>query len=478
MPREKRKSVEEKRKALEALAKKAASKISPTKEEAEVEKKFAQQLIEKLKREIGPEPEIKFIGSAARDTGLRGDRDIDLFVAWPRERSKEFIVEATEKGTKKAIPAEWMMHYAEHPYLRTELNGFKVEVIPCFEMKPHEQKKSAVDRSVLHMDYLQKRLTEEQKRDVRVLKQLLKNAGIYGAEAEVEGFSGLVCEHLILNYRSFAGLVENARNWKPPVFIDVEGIYADDYAREEVIKKFAGASLILIDAVDKNRNAAAAVSATNVHRLISLCQTLWKKPSEKFFFRPAPRVSEKTMRASVLRAIKIRGAKYFLVSMARPRNLIEDILFPQLRKTGFAIAKQLVIAEFRVLDQTTFATSDQCFALFELASGTIPLIKKVTGPPVTEIEDCAKFIQSHRGVVRGPYIEGDRLFVEKKREITEASAFLKKIIANPAAAGAASHFIEPLKKAEIAEDSKIVGVPAAALQKIWEHVFRKDWWLE
>ncbi|MCX6767370.1 MAG: CCA tRNA nucleotidyltransferase [Candidatus Micrarchaeota archaeon] len=472
------KAGEAKRKAIEAIAKRVSSRITPTKEEAEAEKKLATRLIASLRSELGPEPEIKFIGSAARDTGLRGDRDIDLFVAWPRERSREFIVQATERAAKEGIPAQWVMHYAEHPYLRTAVEGFEVEVIPCFQMKPHEQLKSAVDRSILHMDYLQKHLTPEQKRDVRVLKKLLKTAGIYGAEAEIEGFSGLVCEQLLLNYRSLAGLVENAAQWKPPVFVDVEGIYSDDYARSEVLKKFSGAPIILIDAVDKNRNAAAATSATNAHKFISLSRALWEKPSEKFFFRPETRFDAKKARAKILGAIRTRGAKYILLSVKKPAGIVDDILLPQLRKTGAALARQLALGDFKVFDQATFAAGEECFILLELASGSIPPVRKITGPPVTEAGGCKKFVQAHRNCLRGPYVEGDRLFAETRREFTEARKLVQKTMSDPVAAGAASHFVEPLKKAVVREDSAIGGVSPAALQKIWEHVFRKDWWLE
>ena len=471
-------SGEKARRTIEALARKINPLISPTAKEAEEERRKAYEIIGKLRKELGPEPEIKFIGSAARDTGLRGDLDIDLFVAWPRARTREFIIEATEKAVKKAVPAKWEMHYAEHPYLRTELGGFEIEVIPCFLMKPHEQLKSAVDRSILHMDYLQKRLTGDQKRDVRVLKKLLKTNGLYGAEAATEGFSGLVCEQMMLNYRSLAGLVDNARKWKAPVFVDVEGIYADDYAKAEVIKKFAGAPMILIDAVDKNRNAAAAISVTNTHRFISLCAALWEKPSERFFIRPQAKADGKKLHASVLGALRSRGAKYFLIAVKKPEGIVDDILLPQLRKTGAAFARQLALGDFRVFDQATFATDDECFVLLELASGSIPPVRKITGPPLSEAGGCREFVKAHKGCLRGPYIEGDRVFVEVKREITEARKFIAKILANPTAAGAASHFVGPLKKAAVREDAGIAGVPQAALEKISEHVFRKDWWLE
>ncbi|MEM0475751.1 MAG: nucleotidyltransferase domain-containing protein, partial [Candidatus Norongarragalinales archaeon] len=221
------------------LRKKILERISPTPSEAAAEKRFALELGEKLARAFSADGartpvKIHFVGSAARDTGLRGDKDIDLFVSFPRSKTREEIVEKTVAVTKRAIRARWQMHYAEHPYLRAEVQDentkekFEVEVIPCFATRPHEKLKSAVDRSPLHMLYLQQRLTKKQREDVRLLKQLLKAREIYGAEARVGGFSGLLCEYLILNYRSLDGLMRAAAKWKPQVVIDLEGHYNEN----------------------------------------------------------------------------------------------------------------------------------------------------------------------------------------------------------------------------------------------------------
>ncbi|HLC38458.1 MAG TPA: nucleotidyltransferase domain-containing protein, partial [Candidatus Norongarragalinales archaeon] len=245
------------------------ARVSPTPKEAGEEKKFALQLAVILQKMGGVK--VSFVGSAARDTGLKGDNDIDLFVQFPASMEKEDIVEKTFSYTRKNIKANWIVRYAEHPYLQARMDSFKVEVIPCFIVEPHAGIKSAVDRSPLHMDYLQKRLSPQQRGDVRVLKQLLKNNGLYGAELAIRGFSGLVCEYLILNYRSFEGLVENASKWKPPVRIDVSG---------GSIKHFPE-PFVIIDAIDRNRNAGAVVSDTNLNRFISLCQAFSKSPSEK-----------------------------------------------------------------------------------------------------------------------------------------------------------------------------------------------------
>ena len=116
-------------KSVAALKKKVLGRISPSASEAEAEKRFASRL-KKILEGAGAE-KVSFVGSAARDTGLKGDNDIDLFLQYPPELEKDYIVEKTFTYARKNIKADWIVRYAEHPYLQAKIGAFKVEVIPC-----------------------------------------------------------------------------------------------------------------------------------------------------------------------------------------------------------------------------------------------------------------------------------------------------------------------------------------------------------
>lgn len=442
--------------------------ITPNPQELMEEKEFAKKLIERLKEELEEEAEIKFVGSAARDTGLRGDRDIDLFVTFPKNRSREEIMEITFSATKKAIPAKWILRYAEHPYLQAIIKEFKVEVIPCYSMKPHEEIQSAVDRSPLHMDYLQKKITENQKKDVRILKQFMKNAGIYGAEIEVEGFSGLVCEYLILNYRSFENLIKEASNWKPPVVIDIEGIYEEE-GREFLLKKFPESPLILIDVIDKKRNTAASVSLENFSRFVVLCREFLNKPSLKFFFRKRELFGIK----KIFEAIEKRETALFLLLMNKP-NVIEDVLIPQLRKSERAIANHLEKEGFKVFGSNSFVSGKELGILIELENETLPKIKKVKGPLVWEKEGCKKFVSKHIKPIKGPYIEEDRLVIEEERKERKAKNFIKKIFKKPRSFGIASKIAKKIGRAKLLQKKEFNKINREVIEKIGEYIFKKE----
>ena len=451
-----------------ALRKKILERISPTPSEAAAEKRFALSLSEKLARAFaskGSKVKIHFVGSTARDTGLQGDKDIDLFVSFPRSLKKEEIVAKTIAITKKTIRARWEMHYAEHPYLQAVVDGFEVEVIPCFATKPHEKLKSAVDRSPLHMLYLQERLTRAQREDVRLLKQLLKAHAIYGAEARIGGFSGLLCEYLVLNYRSLETLMKNAANWKPQVVIDIEGHYAKE-------KTPFTEPLVLIDAIDRNRNAAAPVTQTALHKFILLAREYSRKPNEALFF-PKKRVYSK---AEILSAMKKRGTDFLLLEFRAPR-IVDDILWPQLARTAHSLRKQLEQRDWSVSGTTHFADDKTRggFILIELESLERPRLARVYGPPVTHEDDVKKFLAAHKKPLRGPFVDGARVAVEEKRALVDARVFLKKALEQPVKIGVASYLRAPLRKAKYWTNEKTVSAASArgagALEGIAEYLF-------
>jgi tRNA nucleotidyltransferase (CCA-adding enzyme) len=444
-------------KTASKIKKRVLARVSPLPKEAAEEKKFALQLTAILGKMGGVR--VAFVGSAARDTGLKGDNDIDLFVQFPASLEKEDIVEKTFAYTRKNIKANWIIRYAEHPYLQSKIGSFKVEVIPCFLAEPHSGIKSAVDRSPLHMDYLQKRLTPQQRGDVRVLKQLLKNNGLYGAELAVRGFSGLVCEYLILNYRSFEGLVENACQWKPPVRLDISGGSQKQFSEPFVI----------IDAIDRNRNAGAVVSETNLSRFISSCQAFSKSPSEKFFFH----TPKKPGKREVESAWKKRGMQLALVEFDAP-DVVEDILIPQLKKTEENAVRQVWLEGFPVFSSDSFASGKKAFLLFEFPFAIRPALKKLVGPPAWNEKAVGEFLKGKKPL-RGPFIDGNRIAVEIEEKNESIFQHLEGLKKKPVEWGVASHFVVPIKKARVLKNEKAFSAPC--LKELAEYFFKREPWL-
>ena len=94
------------------------------------------------------------------------------------------------------------IRYAEHPYVHGIVKGVEVDVVPCYRLKDASRIKSAVDRTPFHHEWLKDRIKGKEN-EVRLLKGFLKANGLYGAEYKVRGFSGYLCELLIMFYGSF-----------------------------------------------------------------------------------------------------------------------------------------------------------------------------------------------------------------------------------------------------------------------------------
>jgi tRNA nucleotidyltransferase (CCA-adding enzyme) len=184
------------------------SEIKPTKREQKELAAFVSRLRSGLVNalaEAGIVSEVEIHGSVARDTWLRGQRDIDAFIILKPEAVRSDLLRVNEV-VKGYVGPGWVEAYAEHPYVKKMVDGFEVEFIPCFKVEG-KRIASAADRTPLHTGYILSHLTESQRDEVRFLKMFTKGIGVYGAEIKVGGFSGYLCELLIIAYGSFEGLI-------------------------------------------------------------------------------------------------------------------------------------------------------------------------------------------------------------------------------------------------------------------------------
>ncbi len=463
---------------LEAIAQRVAQKVSPTPKQAADEKTFAQRLMAKISKAL-PGVTLHLVGSTARDTGLVGDKDIDVFCAFDRHLAEELIVKKTVAACRKAFNVKWEMHYAEHPYLQGQIEGYSVEVIPCYKTAAGQKIQSAVDRTPLHMDFLQKQLNAQQRQDVRALKRLLKTHNLYGAELRVRGFSGLLCEYLILNYRSFTGLIDAARQWKPPVFIDM--VHPNPPApNAKTAQTPASATpanahgfttpLVLIDAVDESRNVAAVVSVTQVHRFISLANALWEKPDERRFF---PAKAKHASAAQLQKLLNQRKTVWRVYSMRKP-DVVEDILWPQLERTAQNIQKQLELKEFSVMTAHAFEDEKNTYLFLELPHDSLPAVRRTKGPSILHGSAVRQFAAGKKPW-RGPFVEGERAWVEEQRQHTDAWALIRQMQQKPQRFGIASHLQKPFKAAKAL--NKAAALSPHARQELAAYLTAREAWL-
>jgi len=389
-------------------------------------------------------------GSLTRNTWLTDKKEIDIFVLFPQDLSEKKLEEYGLNLGKKIIrklKGKIEIKYAQHPYVTGVVDGFTVEIVPCYALNSPNKIKSAVDRTPFHVQYLNRKFSLALSDDVRLLKQFLKTHDIYGADAKTEGFSGYLCDLLVLNYGKFVNVLRRVQNWKPGEIIDIEEHWSEkDYPK--LRKKFKNEVLIIIDPVDKNRNVAAAVSTTNFFKFKKLSKEFLKKPSEQFFFK------RKTKPLSVVqfeRLMKRRKTELIAV-VFKPPNVVPDILWPQLRKTTERIKEILREYEFHVHRWSCWSDEKKiAVILLEMEVWRLPKINEKIGPLVFDIKNSENFIKKYINVaVNGPYIRDNRWIFEVVREWDDARKKLddslkksKKILM---AKGIPNHISEQISK--------------------------------
>ena len=232
-------------------------KLRPTPEETKAVNKTTKKVVdfinETCKKE-GIDAKANAVGSVAKNTWLRGKSDIDIFISFPYDYEMDYL---KTKGlylayeTNKALKGTASEHYASHPYLTCDIDGFEVDIVPCYDLTGGKPIKSAVDRTILHTNYIQEHLSKEQEDEVLLLKKFMDAVGTYGSEFKTGGFAGYLCELLILKYGTFENTLRAAQNWKYNTVIDLE-----NYGTEEDFKRDP---LACIDPTDENRNVGAAL---------------------------------------------------------------------------------------------------------------------------------------------------------------------------------------------------------------------------
>ncbi len=394
------------------VEKKVLKKVKPTPKEQEKMESFRSDLLEvagKVAKGYKAKPII--VGSTGRGTWLKGSHDIDLFLVFPRSLSRKKLEKnglAMGKKIGKKLKARTKVKYAEHPYTRLDKKGFDVDIVPCYKMKPQQDLKSAVDRSPLHAKYLEKELEEDMKDEVRLLKAFARGQGIYGSDARTQGMSGYLCELLVIRYGDFRRTLKQISKWKPQVYIDLEGYW-------EKRPEFKG-PLVVIDPVDHDRNVAAVMTTENFMKLVETAKSYLEKPSLKYFF---PRKKPMTYR-QFLKLLR-RETVFIALTFKKP-DVIEDILWPQMRKAARRLEGVMKDEEFRPVNHLVWADG-RCVLFFELEEDRLPKIREHQGPPANVLDRSKEFRKKYKKYE--PRIEGKRWVVDVPRKHRTVMSLLK-----------------------------------------------------
>jgi tRNA nucleotidyltransferase (CCA-adding enzyme) len=399
---------------------------------SESERKKVQELAKKLTSDVEKEAkqrkleaDVRVEGSVAKNTWLRDCPEIDVFIQVPKTVHREaFETVCLEIGKKATEGYEQIERFAEHPYLEAIIDNVWVNIVPCYKVKQGEWV-SATDRTPFHTDYVKKYLDEKLGEETRLLKRFMKGIDVYGAEIKVGGFSGYLCELLVLQYGSFADVLRAAGNWKEQITIDHKG----HYTRKEDVKTVFDEPLIMVDPVDKERNVAAAVRKDRLDEFIAASREFMKNPNIEYFYPPETVALKKTELVN-----KIRKRASAIVFIKFGGSAVADILWGQLYRSQKALQNIITNYDFKILGDNVWSNEKSLNVfVFELESRFLPNMKHHFGPPLENRVGCESFLQKHVGAdstVSGPRIEDGRWVVDVKRQYIDVVELLHKTLSD------------------------------------------------
>ena len=415
--------------SLNEIRKEVLIRVNPSESERKKVHDLAKNLTQKVKKAAKDEcmeADVRIEGSVAKNTWLRDSPEIDIFIQVPTTIPKEAFGTVCLKIAKKATSGyKQIERFAEHPYIEAIIDDVWVNVVPCYKVKQGKWL-SATDRTPFHTDYVKPLVDEQMGEEVRLLKRFMKGIGVYGAEIKIGGFSGYLCELLVINYGSFVEVLMATGNWKEKTAIDYEGYYD---GQKDVKKNFAE-PLVVVDPVDKKRNVAAAVIKERLDEFIAASRGFMKNPGIQFFY---PTETKALSATELVKKINARGSTIVLIKFEEAAT-VPDVLWGQLYKSQRAIRKIIAQHEFTVFRDAVWSNEKNLnIFVFEVENRFISNMKRHLGPPIQKRIECNNFLQKHVGAdstVSGPRIEEGRWVVDIQRRYIDVVELLKEKLGN------------------------------------------------
>ncbi len=335
-------------------------------------------------------------GSYAKETWLPGDVDIDVFVkisaGVDEKRFEEIGLSVGRDALRGYRPGK---KYAQHPYTEAVVDGFKVNVVPCYDVKPGEWR-SAADRSLHHVVFVREKFDDDARSQVRLLKRFMKGVGVYGAEIEKEGFSGYAAEVLIHKHKSFEAALRFFAGFVPKS--------QDEY-------------FTLFDPIDDSRDLGKAMSRETVAKMVLASRAFLEKPSIEFFRK----VSGKA---------RPRLQEWVYVIAFEHEELSEDTLWGELKRSARQIAKHLREEGFALTRVGAASDNLRSSAIILLpVVDTLPKLEERVGPGVELLQAAKSFAAKNRQAAELVWVgEDGRLRLLAERRFTSLPKFLQELL--------------------------------------------------
>ena len=376
----------------------ALSLVKPSDEERKDVSDRVEKFLKKLKKGKGVKFELG--GSGAKGTWTKGIKDVDVYAKFSLSMYKDKSDEISDVLEKLLMKGVKRLH-GSRDYYQVKKDGFLFEIIPIMDIKKADEALNITDISPLHTKYVGKH--KKLQDDIILAKAFFKSNGIYGAESYIKGMSGYVIEVLVIYYGGFVELVRAGAKWGEKVVIDPAKYHKNVLL--EVNKSKLDSPLVLIDPVERGRNAAAAVGEERFREFVSVCKKFVKKPSSDYFI---PEIFSMDM---------IKGD---VVLEIVPKAGKQDIIGSKLLKVFEYVDKRLL--EFG--PKGDWHWEGEAWMWWKVKSKRLSEYEERVGPPV-KIENAVKAFKEK---YRKAFVKKGRLYAKVKREDRDVKDVVNSVI--------------------------------------------------
>jgi len=389
---------------MKEVLKKVLEDIKPSKQEELEVKKVAKQILSKIKIK-GVKPVLG--GSGEKGTWLRNTHDIDVYVKFdPKKHDTNEISQILKKLLIKTFKKVDTLH-GSRDYYRVYKEGYTIEIVPILDIKTVKEAQNITDISPFHAEWVKKYGKGD---EIRLAKAFCKAQYCYGAESYIQGFSGYVLEILVTYYGSFENFIKNVARWKPKESIDIEkhGVKLNQ------AKTYS--PLILIDPVQDDRNAAAALSKEKYNKLIQAARKFLQKPSEEMFEKKEITIEDLRRKAK---------DKNLILLGVKPLRGKEDVIGAKLVKALEYLRRQLILEDFKVYDYGWKWNKEALFWLI-IDKEELPEFKEHQGPKLEQKKHVENFKLKNKEYEL--YEKNGRIYAKTIRVYRRPEELVKKLV--------------------------------------------------
>jgi len=379
--------------------------------------------------ELGIRDKVKDVamqGSYEKGTDLpTSGSDLDIFIVFNTDVSKEdrekFGVKIGMKSLEGKNPylQDATSKYAEAKW-KHKGQDMEVQIVPTRHLTLEQIKNKEVNGEKIdigmertpHQTAFMKKALKGKEEEVRMLKQFMKDTGLYDSSMKSQGFSGYATEVLIHNLGSFENVMKFFSNFK------VGEVVGGDKGNKDNI-------FSLIDPIDPNRDLISAFSPVKIGRTIKTAQHFVKHEE-------VPKKSEPVEMESV--TISYDTTQFNEDTLAGQVRKTQNSMISQLKTLGFDIPSKTedVVEGFSVQVPRITSNREEGESKVSLTFGvdelTIPETYKDKGVPkeMTDAVDNYKKVNKNRKFVE----EDGRIKAIKKRPFTHLADAIRYLSTN------------------------------------------------